>query len=164
MILMLRGHSGVGKTTVAKKVMELFNARGFVTEEIREAGKRLGFDIVLWNGRRLSLARAGGKGPKIGKYTVFLENIELAVGELKDLHADFMVADELGKMEALSKSFRKWVLEVPRRCAKVLVTAPSKDIPIVKEFLNLWPNTRVLWVNVENRSKLLDDICEMIGK
>ena len=164
MILMLRGHPSVGKTTVAKKVMELFNAKGFVTEEIREAGKRLGFDIVLWNGRRLSLARVGGKGPKIGKYTVFLENIELAVNELKDLHADFMVVDELGKMEALSVPFRKWVLEVPRRCAKVLVTAPGKDIPIVREFLKLWPNTQVLWVNVENRSKLLDDICEMIGK
>ena len=47
MKLLVTGPPGVGKTTLVTHLcQELENCAGFYTEEIREAGKRSGFDIV----------------------------------------------------------------------------------------------------------------------
>lgn len=53
---------GVGKTTLVKKVCEaLVSARvtvnGFYTEEVRESGRRVGFDVVTVTGDRGRLSR-----------------------------------------------------------------------------------------------------------
>jgi len=54
--------TGVGKTTLCKKVCEKledlrFECQGFYTEEIREDGQRVGFDVVTMDGKRGPLAR-----------------------------------------------------------------------------------------------------------
>ena len=54
--------SGVGKTTLVKKVCEKLEemnwaCEGFYTEELREDGQRVGFDVVTLDGARGSLAR-----------------------------------------------------------------------------------------------------------
>lgn len=54
--------SGVGKTTLVKKVCDKleemnFECQGFYTEEIREDGQRVGFDVVTLDGKRGPLAR-----------------------------------------------------------------------------------------------------------
>lgn len=54
--------SGVGKTTLLKKVcdrLEEMNleCQGFFTEEVREDGQRVGFDVVTLDGDRSPLAR-----------------------------------------------------------------------------------------------------------
>ena len=47
MKILLTGPPGVGKTTLIKYLCEqLGNCSGFYTEEIREGGKRIGFNIV----------------------------------------------------------------------------------------------------------------------
>lgn len=56
--------SGVGKTTLVQKVWETIsstgvNIHGFCTEEVRESGRRVGFDVVAVNGQRGILARVG---------------------------------------------------------------------------------------------------------
>lgn len=57
-------YSGVGKTTLVQKVWEAINSTGvsiygFCTEEVRESGRRVGFDVVTVNGQRGILARVG---------------------------------------------------------------------------------------------------------
>jgi len=54
--------TGVGKTTLCKNVCEKledlrFECQGFYTEEIREDGQRVGFDVVTMDGKRGPLAR-----------------------------------------------------------------------------------------------------------
>nr|CAD7407839.1 unnamed protein product [Timema poppensis] len=53
---------GIGKTTLIKTVSKLLidkkvTIAGFYTEEIRNAGKRIGFDVVTLDGKRGILAR-----------------------------------------------------------------------------------------------------------
>lgn len=54
--------SGVGKTTLVKKVCESVlstgvSINGFYTEEVRERGRRVGFDVVTVTGDRGRLSR-----------------------------------------------------------------------------------------------------------
>lgn len=55
--------SGIGKTTLTKKICEALMERkipvvGFYTEEVRDGGRRIGFDIVDIHGKeRKPLAR-----------------------------------------------------------------------------------------------------------
>ena len=56
--------TGVGKTTLVRKVCsELMSKsvplQGFYTEELREGGKRTGFDVITMNGQRGTLAKIG---------------------------------------------------------------------------------------------------------
>ena len=53
---------GIGKTTLIKLIVDLLTKKGivchgFYTEEIREKGKRIGFDIVSLEGQRAKLSR-----------------------------------------------------------------------------------------------------------
>lgn len=57
---------GIGKTTLTKKIYSALRqtgveVRGFYTEEIREGGQRLGFDVVTLDGNRGPLARLQDK-------------------------------------------------------------------------------------------------------
>ena len=54
--------SGVGKTTLVKNVCSQLRdmsvpLQGFYTEEVKEGGRRIGFDVVTLCGRRGPLAR-----------------------------------------------------------------------------------------------------------
>jgi len=55
-------HTGVGKTTLVQKACEALvssgaGAEGFYTEEVREGGRRVGFDVVTVAGERGHLSR-----------------------------------------------------------------------------------------------------------
>ena len=83
MHVLLTGYPGVGKTTICRKLAEELgdDVAGFITEEVRVNGARTGFDIVtLGNGteQRGVLARVVSqvKAPKVGQYTVHLEEFE----------------------------------------------------------------------------------------
>lgn len=54
--------SGVGKTTLVQKACEALvssgvGVEGFYTEEVREGGRRVGFDVVTLTGARGHLSR-----------------------------------------------------------------------------------------------------------
>lgn len=55
---------GVGKTTIIQKVCKELQLKrtaikGFFTSELRENGRRVGFDIISLDGTRSPLARVG---------------------------------------------------------------------------------------------------------
>lgn len=56
--------TGIGKTTLIQKATEVLKTSGipidgFYTEEVREGGRRTGFDVVTLSGRRGILSRVG---------------------------------------------------------------------------------------------------------
>jgi nucleoside-triphosphatase THEP1 len=57
-VILLTGRPGIGKTTVIKKIVSLLgsNTGGFYTREIRQQGKRTGFEIVTLDGLTETLA------------------------------------------------------------------------------------------------------------
>jgi nucleoside-triphosphatase len=110
--ILLTGRPGCGKTTVIRRAVELIgpeHCSGFYTEEVRERGRRLGFDVVTLDGRRGPLARAGAGGPRVSRYGVDLTSFErLGVETLERAlaaGARLLVVDEIGKMELLSRRF-----------------------------------------------------------
>jgi len=125
---LLTGRPGVGKTTCLRKVLELLElpAGGFVTGEIREQGRRVGFALVTLDGRRATLAhvkRSGG--PRVGKYGVNFKSLErVGVPAIRDAvrRERLVVIDEIGKMEMAAPAFRQAVAEALEAPVTVLGT------------------------------------------
>lgn len=105
--LLLEGRPGAGKTTVAARLADLLAERGvevqgFVTQELREYGRRVGFEVETIDGERATLAHVSFAGPpRVGKYGVDLEALErVALPALeKPARGAVVLIDELGKME-----------------------------------------------------------------
>jgi nucleoside-triphosphatase len=113
--VLLEGRPGVGKTTAAWRLARLLTdagvpVAGFVTQEIRKRGRRLGFRIESLRGGSGILAHVDLPGPpRVGKYGVDLEAFErIAIPALSET-GEITVIDELGKMELASESFREAV-------------------------------------------------------
>jgi nucleoside-triphosphatase len=82
---------------------------GFVTEELRESGRRIGFAVETFAGERATLAHVRFSGPpRVGRYGVDLDAFErVALPALEPEGADLILVDELGKMELASAAFRE---------------------------------------------------------
>lgn len=114
MRVLVEGRPGSGKTTVAARLATLLaeqgvEVTGFVTHEIRESGRRLGFEVETMDGQRATLAHVSFAGPpRVGRYGVDLDAFErLALPALvKQSRRGVVVIDELGKMEIASRRFR----------------------------------------------------------
>src|SRR5690348_14999505 len=112
MRIFLTGNPGVGKTTVIRQIIKRLGgikAAGFYTREKRQGGQRIGFEVVTLDGKRATLASLGGTGPRVGKYSVHVEEFEtvaLPYIDAESSAADLYVIDEIGKMELLSGQFK----------------------------------------------------------
>ncbi|XP_074752847.1 cancer-related nucleoside-triphosphatase isoform X2 [Athene noctua] len=86
----LTGPPGVGKTTLIQKVTQALKSSGipidgFYTEEVREGGRRTGFDVVTLSGKRGPLSRVSSDSStsrreyRVGQYVVDLVSFEQLV-------------------------------------------------------------------------------------
>jgi nucleoside-triphosphatase len=115
--VLLEGRPGSGKTTVAARLAAVLaerriEAHGFVTHEVRERGRRVGFEVETLDGERATLAHVRLPGPpRVGRYGVDLDSFErLALPALsKPPEQGVVLIDELGKMELASEPFREAV-------------------------------------------------------
>lgn len=109
--IFITGSPGVGKTTLIQKVLKNIppdiSCGGFFTNELRESGIRVGFEITTLNGRRGILSHTRFKTKhRVGKYGVDIAGFENLV--LPFLHSEktqVFVIDEIGKMECFSEKF-----------------------------------------------------------
>lgn len=112
---LVTGRPGIGKTTCVQRASELLISRGvrvggMITLERREGGVRVGFEVRdVMSGAVGTLASVGGgAGPRIGKYTVNLADLERVGVEAISRalrEAQVVVIDEIGPMELLSRKF-----------------------------------------------------------
>ncbi|CAK0841673.1 unnamed protein product [Prorocentrum cordatum] len=111
-----RLHASVNLGRVAELCKERgVRVEGFLTEELRERGVRVGFDVVelAGDGRRVALARVGGgSGPRVSKYVVTVAEFESLALPILDRILDtpprddvVCIIDEIGKMELFSSEF-----------------------------------------------------------
>jgi len=110
----LTGPPGCGKTTVVRRVVERLaglRLAGFYTQQVRERGRRVGFEAVgigqdslmaiLAHVRFRSPLRVGRYGVEVAALAQLVEaELSGAVGE-----EDLFVIDEIGRMELLCPEF-----------------------------------------------------------
>lgn len=154
--------------------------QGFYTEEVREGGRRLGFDVVTLCGNRGPLARVEGGGDtvgipqrehRVGQYSVKLNAFEqtaLPVLRIPPSSADFpvIVIDEIGKMEMFSCTFVQTVrsLVSPHTSMTVLATIPvakGRPIALVEE-LRCSKDAHLFEISKSNRDSILPDIVSAV--
>jgi len=167
--ILLTGRPGVGKTTIIKKVLEVGIpvAGGFLTEEIRRGGRRIGFAVKdIHSGRDGILARVDLKdGPRVGQYRVNLASFEsVGVEALRQALAGegCVVIDEIGKMELCSAAFRAAVSEVFESGRSVMASIAIHDHPFLSRMRQVRGVTLVEAV-VENRNDLPARIAGMLA-
>ncbi|MET1123787.1 MAG: NTPase [Archaeoglobaceae archaeon] len=163
MRIAVTGRPGVGKTTLCLKVYERLKDRaaGFVTVEVRESGKRVGFRLrSLKSGREVWLAKVGAGSVKVGKYAVFVDNLESFLDE-EDFEAEILIVDEVGPMELKSRKFVRFAESLFDR-EKVLVTVHYKSRHPLPERIRR--EFKLFVLNEENRDRVADEVAKLLDR
>ncbi len=141
--ILLTGHPGSGKTTTVREVVKRLRGRvpmsGFYTEELREAGRRVGFQGVTLDGKTFALAHVRTGGPlRIGPYGVDLTGIEtVGIEALSPPDArTLVVLDEIGKMECLSRAFKERAQSLLDDDTPLIATVAAVGVGFVKKVRN----------------------------
>jgi nucleoside-triphosphatase len=161
--LLLTGPPGCGKTTVLVRLLDLvadLRLAGFYTAELRQGGRRVGFEVVGWHGRRAVLARLGHGSLRVGRYAVDPAALTpLIEDELERPAAavDLFFLDEIGKMEAASGRFCQAALRVLDGPVPVVATVALKGGGLIAA-VKARPDVTVLEVTEGNRDTLPESL------
>lgn len=165
--LLLTGRPGVGKTTVVQRVVEQLArpAGGFYTRELREEGRRVGFELITLDGQRaiLSHVNFGGRY-RVGKYGVDVTALDrVGVPAIRQAVIDgrLVVIDEIGKMELFSEEFRAAVLEALEGQSPILGTIMRGRHPWVDR-IKQRDTVEVIEVTPANRDTLVAQLVERL--
>jgi len=167
MKIFITGRPGVGKSTLFKEIVEELKERGFkicgfITPEVRERGKRIGFKCIdLNSSKEIWLAKVGnfGNGIKFGRYTVFVKDFE----DFLDFvfknwkKYEWIAIDEIGKMEFFSGKFRNFVSEIMNSDKNVIAV-------IHRNFADRFKYGEIFWLTRENYKEIRKKIEELIDK
>ncbi len=149
----------MGKTTCIERLLARLEApaAGFLTREVREAGRRVGFDVESLGGRRGVLARRGLESRyRVGPYGVALEEFEaVALPALEEGLAGgvLLVIDEIGKMELFSEAFKALVRRAVEGPGALVGTVMIGNPPFVRR-LKGHPAVELIEVTPSNRDSL----------
>jgi nucleoside-triphosphatase len=134
---------------------------GFLTRELREGGRRVGFEIETLSGGRGLLAHVDLKGPpRVSRYGVDIEEFERLALPALDAQGVVLI-DELGKMELASERFREAVLALWEGPASIVATVHTARHPFTDR---LKRDAEVLRLTAANRDRLPEELAERLAR
>lgn len=165
--LLLTGAPGTGKTTIIRQAISTANVRagGFYTQEIRQNGVRVGFEIITLDGSQAVLAHIDIHGPhKVSRYGVDVATFDkVAVASLRRAirQSDIVVVDEIGKMELFSYAFKDIILETLNGGRRMLGTIMLQSNPFADR-IKRDTRVQVLLLSRTNRQHVLDEVIKWL--
>lgn len=161
-VFLISGRPGSGKTTAIRKVIAQLKlpAGGFYTQEIREAGRRVGFELSTLEGQKGVLAHVKLQGqPRIGKYGVDMDVLEsIGLPALRrGIEAKVLVVDEIGPMEILSRKFQEVVWEALESDVLVLGSIARRSTPFT-DAIKKRGDVAVFEITLGNRNSIAEEI------
>ena len=137
--IIITGLPGVGKTTLIKKLAEIFkefNPAGFYTSEITEEGIRVGFFVTSLHGDSKIFSHVNIKSKySVGKYRIDMKGFEALLNTIfsRDKKTGFFLVDEIGKMECQSRKFCKLIQDLLDSEKPVIASISDKGTGIISE-------------------------------
>ena len=167
MKVFITGRPHSGKSIVLEKTIELLKQKGlkvggFITPEIVEGGNRVGFSIKdVYSGEMGVLASVDFKiGPKLGKYTVAVEEFERVALKALDFaveKCDVIAVDEIGKMEFFSEKFKQKLTEILLIDKRFIAVLHRNYVKQFKDY------GEVIEITAKNRNQLPEKIVKLIS-
>jgi nucleoside-triphosphatase len=168
--LFLTGNPGCGKTTLVRRVVDALTGEvamtGFLTEEIREGGKRKGFRGATLDGRAFVLAHVDSQSDvRVGSYGVEREGLETVGVPSLTPNDDtrLIVLDEVGKMESFSQRFQDAVESLLAGDKPVLGTVAAQGVGFVKR-VRKDPRITLLTVTPRSRDAMVGDVLRRLAQ
>lgn len=140
---------------------------GMLSREIRREGVRVGFEIVDFrSGRRGWLAHVNQpKGPRVGKYRVNLNDLEI-IGACSirnaALNAQIIIVDEIGPMELFSQAFRDAVVKAMNSGKPLLGTIHFRARDPLVNMIQSRDDAEIIEVTHENRRYIHNVLIEKV--
>lgn len=165
-LAVLSGETGIGKSTVCRKLAETARRQGMTCGGVIST-KAGGLNIVfedLKTGKREPLAGEAGKytGPQFGKYSFSFPGLQSGLASIRQgVSEDILFVDELGHLEVrgegLAEAFEILSGGEANRCV-VVIRGKLLDV-LLPRFSG---HPRVFYVTVENRDTIARDIMEYL--
>lgn len=167
--ILITGVPGVGKTTFVRKIAGSLEGQqpvGFYTQEIREKGRRVGFEVIGFDGRRRLLSHVALQSRfMVGKYGVDVPGFDeyLQSLNLGDDNQSPVIIDEIGKMECYSTRFRDLVSGLADGNRLLIATIARKGDRFIESIKNR-EDIRLFELTRENREILLPRVLAMVQR
>lgn len=166
--ILVTGPPRCGKSTLIEAVVRMIErtARGFVTREELDSGRRTGFSIVTLNGLKGVLAHENFRSHiRVGKYGVNLDDLEtIAVPAMIPSDPDeIVVIDEIGKMECFSALFRSTLLKTLDSPNVVIGSVALKGNAFIEQ-IKRRPDVKLFQVSERNRNLLAKSLAGLISR
>ncbi|MCK5533716.1 NTPase [bacterium] len=167
--IFLTGLPCAGKTSLIKEIVKELKGKqgGFYTSEIKEGNKRIGFKIENFNGKSGLLAHIDFQSPyRISKYGVNLKDLdEIGTDSIVKAmqESEFIIVDEIGKMELLSPQFKKVVWNALETDKKIMGTIKLKHDYFTSE-IKKRKDTQVFELTKTNREEIKTKILSLLLK